>query len=228
MTLEVANGQFDSSLDRVIGLVEGDGGYISGSQAQADQGQPLRSGQVTFQVPADKFEAVVASLRRLGTARDISISGNDVSLQYVDLQARLRNAEAQRNAMLTLLQQARSVGDIIQVQTQLGQITGQIEALQGQIQYLDHSTTYASVTVTISEGAASPARDDWGLRTAGTQALRNMVTTLDVLVLVVGSLAPLLLIVGAGRSWAGACGFGPGGQPASGRPEGRSESNPLW
>jgi hypothetical protein len=198
MSLTVPNGQFDSSLDHVIGLVEGNGGYISGSQAQADQGQPLRSGQVTFQVPSDKFEGVVAGLRRLGTAQDISITGNDVSQQYVDLQARLRNAQAQRDAMLALLQRATSVGDIIQVQTQLGQITGQIEQIEGQVQYLDHSTSYATVAVTITEGAAAPARDDWGLRTAAGQAVHNMVTTLSVLVLVLGTLAPLLVIGGAG------------------------------
>jgi hypothetical protein len=153
---------------------------------------------VTFQVPSDKFEGVVAGLRRLGTAQDISITGNDVSQQYVDLQARLRNAQAQRDAMLALLQQARSVGDIIQVQTQLGQITGQIEQIQGQIQYLDHSTSYATVAVTITEGAAAAARDEWGLRTAASQAVHNVVTTLSVLVLVLGTLAPLLVIGGAG------------------------------
>jgi hypothetical protein len=198
MSLTVPNGEFDSRLDRVIALVEGSGGYISGSQAQADQGQPLRSGQVTFQVPSNKFEGVVAGLRQLGTAQDISISGNDVSQQYVDLQARLRNAQAQRDAMLALLQQARSVGDIIQVQTQLGQITGQIEQIEGQIQYLDHSTSYSTVAVTITEGAAAAARDEWGLRTAASQAVHNMVTSLDVLVLVLGTLAPLLVIGGAG------------------------------
>jgi hypothetical protein len=203
IALQVPNGRFDGALNEVIAVVEAAGGYISGQDAQAaDQGQPLRSGQVTFQVPADKFESIVGAVRRKGTARSVSISGTDVSQQYVDLQARLRNAEAQRDAMLALMQQARTVNDTIQVENQLGQVTGQIEQLKGQIAFLDHSTTYATVAVTIQEDAVAAPRDDWGVQTAAAQALHNFVAVLAFLVLAIGTLAPLL--VGAAAAfWVG-------------------------
>jgi len=190
VTLEVANGSFEKSLDRVTSLMRSLGGYVSGSDAVADSGDRLRSGQITFQVPSDKFDATLSGLRQLGTAQSMRISGTDVSTQYVDLQARLRNAEAQRDAMLALLQQARSVSDVIQVQTQLGQITGQIEQLKGQIDYLDHTTAYATVAVTLREAAG--AADEWGLRTAAGQALHNFVNGIGVMLEVVGAVAPLL------------------------------------
>jgi hypothetical protein len=199
LTLEVANGRFDATLDRVIALMRNEGGYISGSQADADDARRLRSGQVTFQAPAVKFDDVLAGLKRLGTAQSIRISGNDVSLQYVDLQARLRNTRAQEDAMRTLLQQARSVNEIIQIQNQLGQITGQKEQIEGQLAFLDHSTTYATVTVTIREAAASASSDEWGLATAGGQALHNFVNTVSVVLVVLGAVAPLLVVgLGAG------------------------------
>lgn len=132
-------------------------------------------------------------MRKEGTPRTITISGNDVSLQYVDLQARLTNAEAQRNAMLALLQQAGSVSDTIQIQNQLGQVTGQIEELKGQISFLDHSTTYTTVSVAIRETTASP-RDEWGLHSAASQATHNLVNLIDFLILVLGTLAPLLAL----------------------------------
>jgi hypothetical protein len=191
LTLEVSIGSFEKSLDRVVSLMRSQGGYVSGSEAVAESGDRLRSGQVTFQVPADKFDATIGGLRQLGTAQSIRISGTDVSSQYVDFQARLRNAEAQRDAMLALLQQAKSVGDVIQVQTQLGQITGQIEQLKGQIDYLDRTTAFATVAVTLREAAASTA-DEWGLRTAAGQALHNFVNGIGVMLEVVGAIAPLL------------------------------------
>src|SRR6266511_830156 len=150
----------------------------TGVSAQSGQAQ---SGQATFQVPATKFESVVSAIRKLGTSQSISISGNDVSQQYVDLQARLRNAEAQRNAMLALMQQAKTVGETIQIQSQLGQVTAQIEQLKGQIDYLDHSTTYATLSVTIREAAAAGVRDEWGVQTATMQALHNLVGVLAFL-----------------------------------------------
>src|SRR5262252_5161440 len=191
VALDVATGQFDSTLNDVIAIVDQAGGYISGSQAQADDGQPMRSGQVTFQVPSAHFDDVLTQIRKKGTPRTITISGNDVSLQYVDLQARLTNAEAQRNAMLALLQQARSVSDTIQIQ--IGQVTGQIQELKGQISFLDHSTTYATVSVAIRETTASP-RDEWGLQSAASQATHNLVNLIALLILVLGTLAPFLAL----------------------------------
>src|SRR4029077_13498038 len=96
---------------------------------------------------------------------------------YVDLQARLANAEAQRNAMVALLQRAQSVSDIIAIQNQLGQITQQIEELKGQIQYLDHNTSFSTVTVNIVEaGAPAPAAagDNWGFATALAVPVHNL------------------------------------------------------
>lgn len=192
LALQVAPGHFDSSLNDVIAIVDQAGGYISGSQAQADTSQVMRSGEVTFQVPAARFDDVLTQIRKKGTPQTISISGNDVSLQYVDLQARLANAEAQRSAMLALLQQARTVNDMIQIQNQLGQITGQIEQLKGQISYLDHSTTYATVSVSITETAAATT-DEWGLRPAFVQALHNFVGAVDLVILALGTLAPIVI-----------------------------------
>jgi hypothetical protein len=198
ITLQVPDGRFDGALDDVIAVAEAAGGYISGQNAEAaDQGQPLRSGQVTFQVPSDKFDSVVMGVQRKGTAQSVVISGNDVSQQYVDLQARLGNAESQRNAVLALMQQARSVNDTIQIENQLGQITSQIEQLKGQIEYLDHSTSFSTVAVTIREEAVAPPRDDWGLQSAGSQALHNFAGVLAFLIVFLSIAAPLLVAAGA-------------------------------
>jgi hypothetical protein len=124
---------------------------------------------------------------------NVHIDGTDVSTQYVDLQARLRNAEAQRDAMLALMQQAHSVNDIIQVENQLGTITGQIEQLKGQIDFLDQTTSFATVAVSISEEAAAATHDEWGIQTAASQALHNFVNVVAFLILAIGTLAPLLI-----------------------------------
>jgi hypothetical protein len=203
--LEVPHGRFETALNQVIAAVKDAHGYIAGSQAQADGDQVLRSGQVTFQVPADRFDELLVTIQQKGTPQTISISGTDVSQQYVDLQARLRNAEAQRDVMLTLMGQAKSVNDTIQIQNQLGQVTAQIEQLKGQIQYLEHSTAYGTLAVSIREAAAGP-RDEWGLQTATWQAAHNVVTALAVVIVLLGTLLPVLVVatvVGlvAWRAW---------------------------
>lgn len=201
LSLTVGSGSFDSKLADVRHLVELEQGFIAGTDAQANPQNPddqIRTGVISFMVPADKFDDTIDSLAKLGKVQNEHISGQDVSAQYVDLQARLANEEAQRNAMLTLLAKAQSVPDIIAVQTQLGQITQQIEELKGQIQYLDHNTSFSTVTVQIVEAGApatTPTADSWGFVTALSGAAHNFVTTINYIITGLGAIGPVLVLL---------------------------------
>jgi hypothetical protein len=120
-----------------------------------------------------------------------------VSGQYVDLQTRLANAEAQRAAMLTLLTQAKTITDMIAVQNQIGQITGTIEQLKGQIKYLDDHTAFSALTITMTEAAATapaPVSDNWGFSTALSDAAHNFVATVNYVVVGLGIVGPFILL----------------------------------
>lgn len=204
LSLTVGSSSFDSKLAAVRALVEQEQGFISGTDAQANPVNPndqIRSGVVTFMVPAAKFDETIDLVSKLGKVQNEHISGSDVTAQYVDLQARLANEEAQRDAMLALLGKAQSVSDIIAVQTQLGQITQQIEELKGQISYIQHNTTYSTITVQITEAGApapAPSTDSWGLVSALTDAAHNFVTTINYLVTGLGAIGPMLVLLGLG------------------------------
>jgi uncharacterized protein DUF4349 len=197
IAVEVKNGSFDGTLDRLFAISTTLGGYISGSVANADTGS-LRTGTITFQVPADKFSEAISEVRGLGTVQNLAIGGQDVSAQYVDLQARLKNAEAQRDAMLALLGKAQTVSEIIAVQTQLGQITAQVEQLKGQIAYYDKATTFSTISVSVHEAAVAfkPANtDSWGFSAAFLQGLHGFVSTLNYILVGVGYALPVLLLL---------------------------------
>jgi uncharacterized protein DUF4349 len=203
LTLSVKSGSFDSSLAAVRGLVEGEQGFIAGTDAQANpqSNDQIRSGVISFMVPAANFDATIDALNNLGKVQSEHITGQDVSAQYVDLQARLANEEAQRDAMLALLGQAKTIPDIINVQNQLGQITQQIEQLKGQIQYLDHNTAYSTIAVTLVEAGApvqAASTDSWGFATAVSDAAHNFVTTINYLISGLGAIGPLAVLLGLG------------------------------
>lgn len=201
LTVNVESGAFDSKLADVRRLVELEQGYIAGTDASVNPqttDDHIRTGVITFMVPAGKFDDTIDQLSKLGKVQNEHISGQDVSAQYVDLQARLANEEAQRDAMLVLLHRAQSISDIIAIQTQLGQITQQIEQLKGQINYLDHNTSFSSVTVSIVEAGApvsSPAADNWGFVTALSDAAHNFVTTINYMITGLGAIGPVLVLL---------------------------------
>ena len=203
LTVTVGSNQFDSKLTAVRALVQQEGGFISGTDAQANPitNDQIRTGVITFMVPAAKFDETITQLGLMGKVQNEHISGQDVSAQYVDLQARLANQEAQRNAMLALLKRAQSISDVIAVQTQIGQITGQIEQLKGQIQYIQHNTSYSTVTVTLFESGApvqTVQQDSWGLVSSLGDAAHNFVTTVNYVVTGLGAIGPILILLGLG------------------------------
>lgn len=204
LTINVGAGTFDAKLAAVRALVQSQQGFISGTDAQASPTNPneqIRSGVISFMVPAAKFDDTIDQLSKLGKVQNEHISGNDVSAQYVDLHARLGNMEAQRNAMLALLGRAQTVSDIIAVQNQLGQITQQIEQLKGQISYIEHNTTYSTVSVNILE-AGAPVKttpvDSWGFASALTDAAHNFVTTINYVITGLGAIGPIVILLGLG------------------------------
>lgn len=204
LSITVGNGLFDSKLAEVRTLVETEGGYIAGTDAQAKPvDDPLatpsaiRTGVISFMVPAANFDATIDQLSRVGKVQSEHITGTDVGAQYVDLRARLANAQAQLAAMRALLLKATSINDIITVQNQIGQITAQIEQLEGQIKYLDDNTSYSTVSVSLTEAGAplqTQPSDSWGFATAVNQAAHNFVTTINYVVAAAGALGPVIVV----------------------------------
>jgi Domain of unknown function (DUF4349) len=206
LSITVGSGLFDSKLAAVRTLVESEGGYIAGTDAQATptdnpENTQIRTGVISFMVPAGHFDETIDQLAKVGKVQSEHITGTDVSAQYVDLNARLVNAQAQLEAMRALLAKAQNINDIIAVQNQIGQITAQIEQLKGQIKYLDDNTSYSTVSVTLTEsGAPAPGgpADSWGFVTALNQGAHNFMTTINYLVTGLGALGPFLVLLAIG------------------------------
>jgi len=202
LSITVGAGTFDSKLSLARTLVEAQGGYIAGTTAQAAPvDSQIRTGVISFMVPAANFDVTIDQLSKVGKVQNEQITGTEVSGQYVDLQTRLANAEAQRTAMLALLTQAKTINDMIAVQNQIGQITGTIEQLKGQIKYLDDHTAFSVLTITMTEAPATaqaPASDNWGIATALSDAAHNFVATVNYVIVGLGVLGPFILLGGVG------------------------------
>lgn len=202
LILTVGSGSFDSKLTEVRNLVEANGGFIAGTDAQVQPADSqIRSGVLNFMVPAANFDTTIDQIAKVGKIQHERITGTPVGGQYVDLRTRLANAEAQRAAMLTILSGAKTIPEMLQVQQQIGQITGEIESLKGQIKYLDDNTAFSSVSVTLTESGApaqaAPA-DSWGFATALSEAAHNFVTTVNYVITGLGAIGPILVLVGLG------------------------------
>lgn len=150
-SLDLVVDHADESLVAVETVATEKGGYIETSTLQ-EHDDGTKSGYVTIRVPADQFDLSMALLKELALVveRETS-SAEDVTEQYIDLAARLKNAQAQETRYVEILDVAKTVEEILQIESALGNIRGYIESLQGQLQYLDSLTGFSTITITLSE-----------------------------------------------------------------------------
>ncbi|HTK59701.1 MAG TPA: DUF4349 domain-containing protein [Candidatus Baltobacteraceae bacterium] len=127
------------------------GGFIQNSSV-TERGDGTYVGDVTVRVPVSAFEAAMTEIKTLANVvKSETASGQDVTEQYTDLEAQLRNAKAQEEVYLEILKQAKTVEDILLVQDRLGNIRAVIESLEGRIKFLENATSYSTINVSLEE-----------------------------------------------------------------------------
>ena len=197
-TLRVDKGSLDAIWQSLVGQVTSAGGIVSAADTEAQQGS-VHSVTLTFSVPSDRFQSTLDALRKTATLESLNVTADDVSQESVDLAARERSLGEQRAAIEALLGRASSIADIISIRQELAPIQDELERIQGRRSYLDHSTSYSTITVDLHEPDVLPATtpappsDEWGLHAAAQQAKRNIATILSFLVIAFGTAAPFLL-----------------------------------
>ncbi len=134
--------------DNIASLANRYLGYVVSSNFKA-RGEDF-AGVITIRVPEDKLDAAMGEIRAMGLRVTAERSSSqDVTAQYVDLQARLTNAKATEAQYLNLMNRAQQISDIIQIQDKLSQVRQTIEQLQGQIEYLRNTSSTSLIAVTL-------------------------------------------------------------------------------
>lgn len=152
-TLDIRVQSADEALGRIREIALAQGGSIANSNFFQGTDN-VRSGSVTVKVPVAKFEEAFLALKKVATlVVSESISGSDVTEQHIDLSARLKNKQAQEEALQNLLNRAEKVSDIIEITRELGNVRGEIESIEGQLRYLESQTDMASITLFVTEDA---------------------------------------------------------------------------
>jgi hypothetical protein len=138
------------------------GGTVLSSQVS--QLDPEKEGQVyadlVLSVPSQEFEAALAELRGIGKrVTQDSVAGQDVTEEFVDLEARERNLLATEKSLLELYDRANSIEDTLTIQRELTVVRGEIELVQGRIKYLEERSAFSQVSLNIQSAAVAPKPD---------------------------------------------------------------------
>ena len=163
--------------DMLVAALEELGGYVSDFRESVD---PLgrRSIHIQVRVPADKFQSTMERLEPLGKVLSRQITTEDVTEQFVDTDARLRNLKRTEERLLAHLDRTGKLEDVVKVEHELTRVREQIEVLEGRLRFLSHRVEFSTINITLQErpkaGPVVPP-ETYSMAKIASEAARSLV-----------------------------------------------------
>jgi hypothetical protein len=198
LRLSVPRNRFEEAVEEARALATGLGGFVVSSSATQGAEQRLVSGTLVLRVPERTYAQAMESLSALGRVERQQESGQDVSQEFVDLEARSRHLEAVERQLLELLDRANTVASALAVQSRLEEVQLELEQVRGRLRYLDDQVTFATISLQIHERLAPvvPKEDDGrGIIDAWSSAAHGFLTVVGWIFVGAATVAPLVLLL---------------------------------
>lgn len=193
----------DAAYEKISKIASDNGGEIFSSSFYQSGSGDTRNGHVIVRVPVANFEKAFLEIKKTAAlVVSESTSGQDITEEYADFQAQLKNKQAEEQQFLQIMSQAQKIQDILDVTRELSRVRGEIEQLQGRIKYLSSQADSANIFVSLSEDANVVIDKSWRPFQEVKDAAKNLIKRFQgfinfviVLVITVIPIAALYLIL---------------------------------
>jgi len=178
------------NLRKITSIAEAQGGFVVTSEFKQNDGgpqiKPTQTVTIVARVPSSQFSEALAQIRAVGgRVVQEKVSGQDVSEEYLDLDARIRSKKALEAQFLEIMKQAKKVSDALEVQSQLADVRTEIERLEGRRRFLENQSALSTITATLQMPAPLVAATTTGFGYSIKQAFGDAVDTAASIILFV-------------------------------------------
>jgi hypothetical protein len=187
----VVNDPSDAA-SKIADMAFAKGGWVVNSNitqsVYGSNGEKYYAGEISIRVPTeseDTLKAALAEIEALAVeVKSRTTTGRDVTAEYTDTQSRLRNLRASEQRLLEIMEGATDTEAVLAVETQLSQVTSEIEVLEGQIQYYETASKNSLVTIYLQPYIPSQPIDIAGWHPEGVakEAVEDLIHSLQNLV----------------------------------------------
>jgi hypothetical protein len=197
VTIEVKD--VAGSVDAIRNLVTAKGGYLSSSSISEGYNNRL-SGTVVLRIPQAEFDTVLAGVKAIGTVRSVSTHGEDVTEEYVDIQAQKTSYQNQLVQYNEIMKKAVNVSDVIEVQRQIDRVQTELNRLEGRLKYLNSRIDMSTITVNLQEPEPVGGETGHSFVTTINEGISGFFGMIDLIIIILFTLLPLMIL--------GAIGYG--------------------
>lgn len=168
-------------------------GYISSTSIQKNSNDRL-SGYVVLRIPQAEFDTTLAGIKAIGTVKSASTQGEDVTEEYVDLQAQKTSYQNQLAQYNAIMKQSTKVEDIIKVQEQIDRVQTELNRLEGRLKYLNSRIDLSTISVSLQE--PEPVGGDTGHNFVTTinEGIAGFFGMIDALIVLFFTVIPLIIL----------------------------------
>jgi hypothetical protein len=190
---------------KLASVAEQRGGFVVTSESKRHGGSTSNAPayevvSMEMRVPSEHFDAVINEIRGVGgTVVEEKITGQDVTEEYIDLEARIRTQRALEAQLLELLKRAESVQEALGVQREIANVRTVIESVEGRRRFLESQSSLSTIKVTLRPSAllssAGTSGFFYGLKRAISNGLEVASDITVGLVTFFVALIPVLLLL---------------------------------
>lgn len=197
--LEVTTDAFDKARPALEEILKRHRGWVGELNIETPAGS-ARSLSGTLRVPSDQLEATLSDLKGLGRTEKEAQGGQEVTAQYVDLEARLANSKHTEQRLVEMLRdRSGKLSDVLAVEMQISRVRGEIEQMEAQRKTMKNQVDYATISVTVGEAYkaelnAVPPTTGTRFRNAAIEGYRALVDGIISVLLWLLSAGPSLLV----------------------------------
>ena len=150
-SMRMESTDFEAARTALLAAVEEHGGYLEFTDQSGSAKQGNRRVYYTVRVPAEHYTAFLERAGEAGSVLNLNESAQDITLDYVDVQARLESLQNQKRRLEVLADKADTTADLLEIENQLSQVQYQLESYTRQMKAMDNQVDYCTVDISLSE-----------------------------------------------------------------------------
>ncbi|MEW6721950.1 MAG: DUF4349 domain-containing protein [Candidatus Micrarchaeota archaeon] len=195
ITVKVPEGTLESRVEALRESLADEGAQIS--DVRYYEYSDRKQYTLTAKVSPAKFDSINSLVRETGDVKDLSMSTEDVTRQYVDLDIRIKSREVELGRLYELYNQSDNVSDLLAVERELTRVEAELESLKQQKEFLSSQIERSTIAITVYEDKPSTTQLALSLESLGAMFFGAVAAAISLLVLAAGFFIPLILVVGA-------------------------------
>ncbi len=154
VSINIEKESFMSVFNEINASAKSMGGYIK--DANYTENRSTTVGYVTVLIPTEELDNFIQYIKSIGKTESFQLATEDRSSEYFDLQGRLKILESQRSLLISWLNKAKTVNEMLNIRRELEKVEEEIEKTEGKIKYLDFHTKYSDVFIQLKKATPNP------------------------------------------------------------------------